>query len=101
MADGTPLIPRGMGITAAGDSPNAAQLLIDYVLTTEGQEAVCSASIVAHRDDVSDDVCGIYSVNAIIDEIGEDSVVVAPFSQELVDERDSLIDRWNTAAGRS
>jgi iron(III) transport system substrate-binding protein len=47
MTDGTPLIPRGIGITAGASSPESAQLFLDYIYSQTGQQAICEAGFEA------------------------------------------------------
>src|SRR5258708_4653325 len=45
--DFTPLIPRGIGITAGAASPDSAKLLMDFVFSNPGQQALCDAGFEA------------------------------------------------------
>lgn len=45
--DFTPLIPRGMGITAGATSPNSAKLFLNFVYSNAGQQALCDAGFEA------------------------------------------------------
>jgi iron(III) transport system substrate-binding protein len=45
--DFTPLIPRGIGITAGAASPDSARLFLDFVFSNPGQQALCDAGFEA------------------------------------------------------
>jgi iron(III) transport system substrate-binding protein len=45
--DFTPLIPRGIGITAGAASPDSAKLFMDFVYSDAGQQALCDAGFEA------------------------------------------------------
>jgi len=45
--DFTPLIPRGIGITAGATSPDSARLFLDFVFSNPGQQALCDAGFEA------------------------------------------------------
>jgi iron(III) transport system substrate-binding protein len=45
--DFTPLIPRGIGITAGAASPDSAKLFMDFVFSDAGQQALCDAGFEA------------------------------------------------------
>ncbi len=45
--DFTPLIPRGIGITAGAASPNSAKLFLDFVYSNRGQQVLCNAGFEA------------------------------------------------------
>jgi iron(III) transport system substrate-binding protein len=54
IAEYTPLIVRGMGVTKAAANPNSAKLMIDYILSQEGQLAFADGGLTAYRPDVAD-----------------------------------------------
>ncbi len=54
IADITPLIVRGMGITKAAANPNSAKLMMDYILSQEGQLAFSAGGLTSYRPDVAD-----------------------------------------------
>ncbi len=45
--DGTPMSPRSMGIMRKAQSPASAKLLIDFLLSREGQIAIAKGGIIA------------------------------------------------------
>jgi len=45
--DFTPLIPRGIGITAGAASPDSAKLFLDFVFSNQGQQVLCDAGFEA------------------------------------------------------
>ena len=47
MQDATPLIPRGIAVTAKASSPASAQLFLDFLYTQTGQEALCAGGFEA------------------------------------------------------
>ena len=54
MADITPLIVRGMAVTKAAANPNSAKLMLDYILSQEGQLAFADGGLTSYRPDVAD-----------------------------------------------
>lgn len=54
IADITPLIVRGMGLTKAAANPNSAKLMMDYILSQEGQIAFAEGGLTSYRPDVAD-----------------------------------------------
>src|ERR687886_3099154 len=54
IGDGTPLITRGMGITKKAQSPNSAKLMMDFILSQDGQVAFANGGLTAYRPDVAD-----------------------------------------------
>ena len=54
IGDGTPILTRGMGITKNAASPNSAKLLMDYILSQDGQLGFAEGGLTAYRPDVAD-----------------------------------------------
>lgn len=84
--DGTPVQPRYAAVMKQAAHPNAAALLQDYLLSSEGQTVVCASGLTAVRDDVVD-TCGDFSLDHIIDELGQDNVHVIPLEKRIYDEK--------------
>lgn len=95
-ADATVMPSRGMAVTAAAAAPNAARLLVHFLLTQEGQAATCDGGFSPYRDDVD---CP-QGLAAIQDEVGEENVLTLGYPEELVTEAPDLRSRWNEAFGR-
>jgi iron(III) transport system substrate-binding protein len=94
--DATPLPARGMGVTAAADSPNAAQVLIHFLLTEQGQTASCAGGFTPYREGVE---CA-QGLPGIQDAIGEENALLVGYPETLADEQADIRERWNTAFGR-
>lgn len=96
LTDATPLVPRGMGITAKADSPASAKLFINWLLSADGQAASCLGGLTPYRDDVECE----YGYSAIADIIGEENMIVVNYDPAAAEERDAIQSRWNEAFGR-
>ena len=96
LTDATPLVPRGMGVTAHGDSPASATLFLSWLLSADGQAAICEGGLTPYRDGVD---CQ-YGYDAIADIVGEDAMIVASYDPAMDTERDTIQSRWNQAFGR-
>ncbi|MDY7106476.1 MAG: substrate-binding domain-containing protein [Actinomycetota bacterium] len=96
LTDATPLVPRGMGITAQADSPASAKLLVNWLLGPDGQDAICLGGLTPYRDDVPCE----YGYSAIADVVGEDNMIVVGYDPAAEAERDAIQSRWNEAFGR-
>ena len=92
LTDGTVVTPRGVGLTTAAEHPNAGKVFINFLLSVEGQQAACQGGLTPYRDGV-DCALGLDSVKQAI---GADNVIVGTWSQELVDQRPSVLARWKT-----
>ena len=100
IGDGTPLNTRGAGITKAAKSPNSARLLIDFMLSREGQIAWAEGGLTPYRPDIADQVK--FHLNNVIAEIGEENALPFRFDPDLVDEakHQEFLNRWKQAFGR-
>lgn len=94
--DATVMPTRAMGVTAAAEHPNAARLLVNYLLSADGQAVMCDGGFTPYRDGVD---CP-HGLAAIQEEVGEDNAIVVGYPEELVTGRDELRARWNEAFGR-
>ncbi len=96
LEDATPLVPRGMGIVADADSPASAQLFIEWILSAEGQDALCAGGLTPYLDGND---CP-YGYQAIADQIGDENMNVVNYDPALETEREAIQSRWNDAFGR-
>lgn len=95
-ADATPLTARGIGVTSAGDSPNSAKVLVNFLLSEEGQSVSCSGGFTPYRDGVD---CP-QGIPAIVEAIGEDNLIFAAYPPTLAAEQAEIRERWNAAFER-
>jgi iron(III) transport system substrate-binding protein len=95
-ADATVMPTRGIGVTTAAGHPNAARLLVNFVLSEEGQAVMCDGGFTPYREGVE---CP-QGLAAIQEEVGEDNAIVVGYPEELVTEGEDLRTRWNEAFGR-
>lgn len=94
--DATVLPTRGMAVTAAAAHPDAARLLVNFLLSEEGQTVMCDGGFTPYRDGVD---CP-QGLAAIQEEVGEENALVVGYPEELVTGGDDLRARWNEAFGR-
>ncbi|HEX2576721.1 MAG TPA: extracellular solute-binding protein, partial [Aquihabitans sp.] len=96
LTDATVLPTRGIGITTAATSPNAAKVLVNFLLSQEGQTAACAGGFTPYRDDVDCD----QDLASIEELVGEGNAVVVGYPTELQAGLREMRDRWNEAFGR-
>lgn len=97
LEDGTPLIPRGIGVTADAPHSNAGKVFVNWLLSVEGQEAACAGGFTPYRDGVRCDF-GLPQVIAAVG--GEENLLIGTFDPALADVEDEVERRWNEAFGR-
>lgn len=95
-SDGVVATPRPIGIPASSENPNTAKLMLDYILSVEGQQAVQDGGLAAFRDGVIAPEGG-WTYQDAVDEVG-DAVVTVPVPFTAFDE-DSVAEflaKWNS-----
>jgi iron(III) transport system substrate-binding protein len=96
--DGTVVLPRAISI--APDAPHSAtaKLFLDFVLSEEGQAAVAEGGLTSYRDSV-EAAEGRHTYQEVVDAVGEENVIIAPY--ELISEEEiaSFTERWNGLLG--
>jgi len=100
ISDGTPIITRGMGITKKAQSPNAAKLLMDYILSAEGQLAFADGGLTAYRQDVADQAK--IHLGKLAAQVGEQNLAPFAFDPDLTDaaKREDFRAKLKSAFGR-
>jgi iron(III) transport system substrate-binding protein len=92
--DGTTVLPRGIGIAADAPHPATSKLFIDFLLSEEGQYAVAEGGLSSYRDGVEGP--GLHTYQEVVDEVGEDKVLFAPYEAVPKDEVDSWLEEFYT-----
>ena len=96
--DATPLVPRGMGITAKAKSPASAKLFLNWIYSKAGQQAMCDAGFTAFRNGFTPKNC----TNTLADvyaKVGATNTILVPFSQKFVNDYPKFKARWHGIFG--
>ena len=96
LADATTLPARAVGVTNAAASPNAARVLVNYLLSEEGQTATCLGGFTPYREGV-DCPTGLPAVEAAV---GEGNAILVGYPADLREQQAAIEERWNAAFGR-
>ena len=96
--DATPLIPRGMGITAKAASPASAKLFLNWLFTKAGQQAMCDAGFTAFRNNFTPKNCS-NTLADVYKKVGQRNVILVPFSQKFVNDQPAFAKRWHGIFG--
>lgn len=98
--DGTPMVPRSMAIAKGASHPNAAKLMLDYILSREGQLAFAATHRTIIRPDISrEDAKGEYTYSSVAKEIGPDRMLNVPYEDDVVSGYADFIKKWKAAFG--
>ncbi len=96
--DTTPLVPRGIGVTAKAKSPASAKLFLEWVYSAAGQQAMCDAGFTAFRNGFTPKNC-TNTLADVYSKVGEKNVVFVPFSQKFVNDYPKFKARWHEIFG--
>lgn len=95
--DGTILSMRGLAVTKAASSPNSAKLLLDHILSREGQIALGQSGVTPYRPDVNKEDVPYYTYTAIAKEVGENNILFIDYDRSLLENREAFVKRWSAA----
>jgi iron(III) transport system substrate-binding protein len=83
IGDGTPVITRGMGITKRAKAPASSRLLMDFILSKEGQIAWSKGGLTPYRPDAAAD--SAIHLDKFAAEVGAQNLVPFSFDPDLAD----------------
>ena len=92
--DGTTILPRGIGIAADAPHPATSQLFVDFLLSEEGQYAVAEGGLSSYREGVEGP--GLHTYQEVVDAVGEEEVLLAPYETVPDDEVESWLEEFYT-----
>jgi iron(III) transport system substrate-binding protein len=98
--DGQVVLVRGMGLTKAAKSPASAKLMMEFILSPEGQIAWAEGGLTPYRPDVADKAK--YHLQKVIDAVGEENIIPFYFDPNIAsaDKRAEFLAKWKAAFGR-
>jgi iron(III) transport system substrate-binding protein len=92
--DTTPLIPRGIAITAGTHSPNSAKLFLDFVFSKAGQQALCDGGFTSYMNNFAAQNCE-NTLQSLYGAVGKSHVYFVPFSQKFVNAKPAFVSTWH------
>src|SRR5487761_1384248 len=96
--DFTPLIPRGIGITAGAASPDSAKLFLDFVYSNSGQQALCDAGFEASSNTFTPANGCPNTLKALYAAVGgAQNTYMTPFSQQVATGQASFTAKFRQA----
>ncbi len=100
MEDGNIVLLRGMAIPGKAVNAHSAKLLLDFILSQEGQVAMTKGNFTAYRPDAADQIPDpTFHLARLIKIIGEKNMVIVGWDPEYGDEAkfNAIRDRWRQA----
>jgi len=101
MEDGQPLWVRPVGIPKDGSTPNAARLMLDYIVSHEGQAGFGKGGLTPYRPGVKQDEVANYTLETIATAVGgEKNLMVVGFDPGIRKDAEAFPARWKQALKR-
>jgi iron(III) transport system substrate-binding protein len=100
MQDATPLIPRGIAVTAKASSPASAQLFLDFLYTQAGQDALCTGGFEATMNNYQPANGCTASLTALAKQVPAGTTYLVPISQAVLSAQGTITQHWDQAFGR-
>jgi iron(III) transport system substrate-binding protein len=99
LADGQPVLFPNMALTVKAASPNSAKLMMDFILSQEGQYALSLGGEIPYRSDIAS-VTELH-LDKLTTQVGAERVILATFDYRLSDStvRSGFIEKWKLAIG--
>lgn len=96
--DGTPVPGRFGGIPKTAQAQASAKLILDFLLSHEGQVMVAAGGRFPYRDDVTAADIGpnAYTFQMVVDAVGRENVLIVEYDPALMANQKEIIDRWKS-----
>jgi iron(III) transport system substrate-binding protein len=96
--DFTPLVPRGIGITAGASSPDSAKLFMNFVFSNQGQAVMCDAGFEAYSNTFTPtDGCTNTLKDLYTTVGGAQNTYMTPFSKQVANGQNAFMARLRQA----
>lgn len=92
--DGTPIVPRRIAIPKNSARQATAKLLLDFVLSRNGQIAFGKTGVTPYRPDVKKEDVMDYTYGAIVAAVGAANVAFDRDDAAYIHGRDAFMERW-------
>src|SRR6266851_1538018 len=100
MKDATPLVPRGIAVTARAASPASAQLFLDFLYSKPGQDALCQGGFEATMNNYQPSNGCTASLTSLQAQVPPNTTYLVPISQAVLNQQPAITARWNRAFHR-
>jgi iron(III) transport system substrate-binding protein len=98
--DGTPIVLRGMAIPKGATNVNSAKLMLDYILSHDGQVGFGKGGLTPYRSDVQANEVPRATYDGVVKAVGgEDKVVRVEYDDEVMTKGQAFQERWKKTFG--
>jgi iron(III) transport system substrate-binding protein len=108
--DGQPILLRSIAVTNRAESPNSAKLMVDYLLSQDGQLSLALGGTTPYRSDIAnvemfnptDGNQKYLHFNQVIEAVGLNNLIFINLDPEIIipEKRNAFINEWNKSMGR-
>jgi iron(III) transport system substrate-binding protein len=98
--DGTPIVLRGMAIPKGVTNLNSAKLMLDYILSHDGQVGFGKGGLTPYRSDVQANEVPRPTYDGVVQAVGgEDKVVRVEYDDDVMTKGQAFQERWKKLFG--
>lgn len=97
--DGQPMMIRGIGIPKASKNVNAAKLMMDFILSHEGQIAFGKGGLTPARPDVQPGDGVRHTFSSVVEAVGENNIILLGYDPKMMEDYDAVQLRLREAFG--
>jgi iron(III) transport system substrate-binding protein len=98
--DGTPIVLRGMAIPKGSTNVNSAKLMLDYILSHDGQVGFGKGGLTPYREDVQAGEVPRPTYQGVVKQVGgEQNVVRVEYDDEVMTKGPEFQARWKKLFG--
>lgn len=99
--DGTTISARSGGVTAGAQSANSAKLVLDFLLSKQGQIIVARGGRFLYRTDLTPADIGkkAFTYQMVANQLGTGNSLMLSYSADKMAGQDEIIARWKTLYG--
>ena len=99
-SDGTPIVLRGMAIPKGVTNLNSAKLMLDYILSHDGQVGFGKGGLTPYRSDVQANEVPRPTYDGVVQAVGgEDKVVRVEYDDDVMTQGQAFQERWKKTFG--
>lgn len=94
VSDGTPVSLQGAVVTRAASSPNTAKIVLDLMLSKEGQIALAKVGLTPYREDVPQEGLPFNTLNTVADIVGVENLIFYSYDRAKVADWPEVVKTW-------
>lgn len=98
--DGTPVSLQGIAVTKHAASPNTAKIVMDLMLSRQGQIAFAQGGFTAYRDDVDQADVPYPTLGTVRQKVGEKNILFNSYDRGQIRSWPAVTKAWRAVFGR-